>query len=546
MSRRTPRDRDERGAVLVFIAAMAVVLMMIGALAVDLGMQRVARRDMQALADVVSLDLARQLDGRTAGEIGSLQVLAEISRDRNAGTIGTGVPQVTPVLGTIDARGAFTPLSSPTQVPTAVRVRTRTAVNFAFRAGVGAADRAAVATAASSACFSVGSYAARLNAGESSLVTALNSVLGGSVDAVSYQGLGSAQVSLADLAAELSAIRPDDIVNIRQIRVKDFYLALANALTREGATAQAHLLNQTIGQHVPGNLRFDIDRILSVGQGSGSALDARLNVLDLVTAAAFAATGTNGATVPTLATSIPGFVTTSATAKVVEAPRIGCGAVGTRARTSQVGVYLTGVATPQFTVSSYTLSNIRADVKLALDVAPGSATLAMISCEPQSVELLTASGLVTPNLETVVSFVTSVSGPAGLPISITVKVPVTMTAERPPVAGRARIDMPPYDRAVTSSPRGSLLSGGSPSPVVGDPVATVTLTGTPYLLTADTKSLFRGAVSGYVMTRLLPDLDAGITTAVRNTLGMDLAGIDVFGHQQPNCNSPELVSGPND
>ena len=546
MIRCRARQRDEQGAVLVFVAAMALVLMMIGAFAVDLGLQRVARRDMQALADVISLDLARQIDGRTAGEIGGLQTLAERSRDRNSGAVGTGPAQIVSVLGTVDARGEFTPVSSPDQVPTAVRVVATTAVDFAFAIGVGDASRAAVATSASTACFSVGSYAARIRAGNAQLLTALNSVFGGTVDLASYQGLGSTQVSLADLAAELGAVTTEDIGNIRGIRVRDFYLALGRVLTRQGATAESHLLNQAIINQVPLPLVFDLAQVLTVSQGGGSAVDANVNVLDLVTGAAFAATGTNGVAIPGLATSIPGFVTTGVSATLVEAPRIGCGPVGATAQTSQVGLSLSGFATPHFTVSSYSLTSIRADVQLGLKVASGGARLTTISCTPQSVDLATASGLVTPDLQATVSFATTVAGPAGFPLGITVTVPVTMTTDRPTTAGTAHIDMPPYGVPVTSAPRGGLLSGGIPSPVIGNPTAALTLTGTPYLLSPDTQSLFRGAVAGYVAGTLLPNLDVGITTAMRDALGMDLAGVDVFGMERPNCNSPELISGPAD
>ena len=67
--RRSPRRPDDRGAVAVFLAVTVALIVGIGTLAVDLGMQRVVRRDMQALADVAALDLARELDGRTISEL---------------------------------------------------------------------------------------------------------------------------------------------------------------------------------------------------------------------------------------------------------------------------------------------------------------------------------------------------------------------------------------------------------------------------------------------------------------------------------------------
>ena len=70
VERRTGR-RGERGAIIPMVAMLLVVLIPSTALAVDLGMQRVVRRDMQAMADVVALDLVRLVDGRTAAQIRS-------------------------------------------------------------------------------------------------------------------------------------------------------------------------------------------------------------------------------------------------------------------------------------------------------------------------------------------------------------------------------------------------------------------------------------------------------------------------------------------
>ncbi len=539
---RLRRRRDERGAVLVLMAVLSVVLFTIGAFAVDIGMQRVARRDMQALADLVSLDLARQLDGRTAGEIVDLQALADRSRNRNAGAVGNAPPTVTPVLGEIAPDGTFSPVASGV-VPTAVRVLASTAVDFSIAPGSGAATRSAVATSTSTACFSVGSYAARTGPGNHQLLSLINVAFDSPVDVVSYQGLSKAHVSLAELAAELSVASPENLASLSTLKVSDFYLALARVLTRQGDTAQAELLNRNFSRTVNSLLVFDLENVLSVGQGGGSALDANLNVLDLVTGAALAATGDNGATVPVLMTNVPGFVTTSASVKVVEAPRIGCGPVGTQAKTSQVGVSLTGRSSPPLKTASYHLTATQVDLTLDLDVASATAELAAIRCAPESLDITTVSGLVTPNLTATVVISAFQTNPGG-PISFTVRVPVSMTAPRATTAGSAQVNMPPYETAVSSSPKGSLLSGGMPVPVIGPAEATLTLLGVPYPLSVSAQKEFTDAVAGYVNATLLPNLDATIAPAVRDVLGMDIAGVDLFGMARPNCTSPALVSGP--
>ena len=56
----------DRGAVIPIVALTLGVLVLSTAFAIDLGSQRADRRDMQAIADVVSLDLSRKLEGRDA------------------------------------------------------------------------------------------------------------------------------------------------------------------------------------------------------------------------------------------------------------------------------------------------------------------------------------------------------------------------------------------------------------------------------------------------------------------------------------------------
>ena len=64
------RERDERGATALIVALlMSLVLLIVSAFAIDLGMQRAGRRDMQALADLVALDMGRLIDGRTRAQI---------------------------------------------------------------------------------------------------------------------------------------------------------------------------------------------------------------------------------------------------------------------------------------------------------------------------------------------------------------------------------------------------------------------------------------------------------------------------------------------
>ena len=130
---------------------------------------------MQAIADVVALDMARQIDGRTVSAIeGDAKWLQgrDDSVERNADTIGEE-PVVTPVLGTLNSvTGVFTEMTG-TQIPNAVRVTAVSSVNFVLRDGDRAVSRSAIAQSVKSACFALGSYAARFRSGDSALVQTL-------------------------------------------------------------------------------------------------------------------------------------------------------------------------------------------------------------------------------------------------------------------------------------------------------------------------------------------------------------------------------------
>ncbi|WP_141006782.1 hypothetical protein [Nocardioides humi] len=79
---------------------LLAVLLVSGAFAVDLGMQRVARADMQALADVVALDLARELDGRTVNAlVDVLEEKKERSLARNHDMVGSAKPDLAVTMG---------------------------------------------------------------------------------------------------------------------------------------------------------------------------------------------------------------------------------------------------------------------------------------------------------------------------------------------------------------------------------------------------------------------------------------------------------------
>lgn len=366
MGRHSPSD-GERGAIVPMMAMLLVVLIPSTAIAVDLGMQRVVRRDLQALADVVALDLVRLVDGRAAAQItgGSnghptLDTALGRSVARNDDVLGDP-PRVTVKLAFMDPTThrlvtevgvdgrPVTKEALGVEVPTAIEVTAKGGVDFAFAPGRGDATRLAIAVPAPSACFRLGSFAVGVDLQDSNLLNALlpdlinNATFAGSL--VGYQGLAAAEIDLMDLVgvSGLGVASPDELLGLDALTLGEFYAAVASALQANGGDTASVTLLQTLGTKANLTRRIALRDLLDIESGNTAALAASLNVLDLVVGAAYAANGTNSLSVPGLAAQVPGLTSLTASLFVGEAPKLACGAKGrAKARTGQVGLELSG------------------------------------------------------------------------------------------------------------------------------------------------------------------------------------------------------------
>lgn len=508
--------RDERGAVVPLVAILLTTLLGITALTVDIGIQRVARADMQALADMVALDLARELDGRAASAIEpGLQAAADRSLARNADTAGDDA-DVDAELGTL-VGATFVPASGAT-VPDAVRVTATTNVDFSFRPGSGGAGRTAVASAAPVACFALGSYVARASSGDSTLLrTYLGSALGLSGTVGGYSGLAAVDVRLADLASELHAGTVDELL-ATGITVKGLYVAIANVLRRNGDAAAASLL-QTVQAAVGVNPSLTIDRLVSLGSGDDAALLSTVNVLDLVVAAAHVATGGNFVTVP-LSTEVPGLTDASLDLKVVERPQIACGrAAETVAETSQVTAVLTGTTTRSL-AGIGTLST-RVSVHLTLADATGTMTSTLCgdgtTASPAgvTVQVATPSSLASAAIDLDTSLMTTLP-----PVSVSLD-PISLQAGGATTSQDVVITVPPqsFDTAYPAHSSAIAL----PTLAAGD------LGGTGTWAHA-----VRSAVAA-ALSSLTTTVNDGLLSVLSADLGLYASGADVFALRTPSC-----------
>jgi hypothetical protein len=569
---------DERGSVTVFIALVfSGVLILIGAFVVDIGSQRVGRSDMQALADMVALDMSRLVDGSTKSTIegrSSWSATLHNSVARNSTTLGTA-PVVTAELGVLDPdTGGFTALTSGSAVPNAVRVRASTTVAFAF--GIlpsGGASRSAVGAAASTACFRLGSYAARLSTDDSSLLAGLvGSALGGSVtlDTGSYTGLAGADISLPVLAAQLGLGRVDELATT-SVSVPVLLHASAAALRQDGDSADASVLDAVAG-HVGALPDVDLGDLLHLTAGSGAAESATVNALDLLTGTAFLANG-SALSIPDLSTRLPltGTSITSAL-RVIQGAQEACGTVGASVSTSQVDLTVTGQPTSitlPATLTGLAVTAAANSTSLAVHVAPATGSLSAIVCgdatlsSPEGMDVAVTSQLATlTDLSQTLAVSGTITSPSALNgllggllggvVSVKVTGTLVLSGRTSQGAGtrtasiRVPVSPATYDEAVSTG-SGSLGVDSATATATwtsGPTVVAKSLLGTVTLNAAQNTSVLNGVVSGLttsVWTPLATAVDHNVVTPLAELLGVELGGADVYGLPRPSCTSPTLV-----
>lgn len=391
------RPSEERGAVAIVVAIVAVLILGAAAFTVDLGMQRVVRTDMQSTADTASLDMARALaNGVVPGSSGWTQALSSsISGDSTTLGHADALPagwdsstsvcnaklcaQATP--GYLDADSQFT-TTPPAGASSynAVRVTAAAAVDrelgSVFGSGSLPATRTAVAATQSGACYQVGSFALGVATNPSILAAIVGDTAAARV--LDSNGLATASVSLLGLAAQLGAVTPEQLLAIPNLTIGSVLTASAAVLTRAGDTSSVNAADQLLQLKTDlGSLASTpthLGQLLALGQGDTSALDADIDVLDLVTGSAIAANGVNGVSVPGLTLVVPTLGTLTAKLYLTAPPVIGCN--GGDATSAEGYIELTG------SLGVPLLASLK-NVSLTVSLANASETLDLSrQCDP--------------------------------------------------------------------------------------------------------------------------------------------------------------------
>lgn len=579
------RQRDQRGATILFVTVFLAVLMMSGAFVVDLGMQRVARSDVQAVADVVALDLARQLDGRTVDQLTPvLDAASAESLARNADVIGADSPDLDYELGYMGPSG-FVPMSAG--VPTAVRVVAEAEVAFAF-AGVtgedsGSTSRSAAAESSSTACFRLGSFVAAIRAGDSTVLDPLNELLGVNLDLVSYRGLADADLRLSQLAANPTIGSPEALLQ-GSILYSDLLRVMADALAKEGNgtnTVAIDALDKLIKSQVTTTVgMISLANVLHVSPTDKAALEVTLSVLDIVGSARLS-DGQYFLGVPNIQGGVPGvgWQYTGAI-YLVSAAELACGAPNTPAATADTA-QLDGIVGVEFTnlpsISPPGLGTLQTPKGNGfLEIEAGSGTGALISpppvycgadtvADPSAFAVQVASSLASYKLNANVSVkadvqltnliglgltsvITNLLGnilllgsKVSLEVDVTLSVGVQLSASTSTVG----LSIPPNDVTPVTTGSSMNLSMATLTPTVtsvkigGKAANLASVTAVTNLITHELVTAGQGFVEK-TLTPLVSNINTMFIGPVSRMIGLRLGGADVFA-VEATCGLPRLV-----
>lgn len=585
--------RREQGAVAVFLSlVICFVMVPLAALAVDLGSQRVARRDAQAVADTVALDMARTLGGGTT----PTDAMAQARAASISGVAGSA-PTVHVYTGYLGAgatflsnqslgcdgttsNGYFTAPPAGTS-PNAVLVTVTGSVPFSFHSGSGGVCRSSIAGIKSTACFKMGSWAARISSSGSSLLAPLNSILGVNLALADYQGLAVETVTLADLGAD-SHIGSVDQLLTGGVTYGNLVLAALDVVSRNDPTNTATIaaLNKlaTASAAVAGTVKLG-QSVVSAASSDAAALEMKLNLLDILTGTALAADGSYGITASMLQVQAPGLGNVaSSTLKITQAAQQGCGAPGDPAAQANSSQLSGDILIPAFQSNSVnlpgpgpTLKTQTASADLTVNVGNAAGQLAdPIVCgagttaSPHQIGVNVSSGLGTLALNGVIPATLDTSLLSLYSVHFDYKFNISAGLTSSSGSTTATLKIPPNDTTPVSTGSGfqvpsnytvaadqanskvtvTLLSGvpvfsGTLAAAL-DPATGLISTLVSSLLTTTTNAANALSTSiASTMTALIGNLNS-LLGPYADALGLSVGGADLFAVKSPVCNSPVL------
>lgn len=587
------RRPDARGAAAILMAVLTCfVILPISALAVDIGQQRVVRSDMQTAADTVSLDMARLLGS------GTTPTDAVAQSDFANSALG-GTPTLKVFTGYIDPSATWvsnqslgcgstrynTYFQNPSVVgkpANAVLVAASGSTKFSLSRGSGAACRSSISNAYLQACMAMDSYAAALKSGDSAVLGPLNKWLGTSIDTTVLGSSGILTTNL-NVLSFLNILKTEvgvgsvDQVLTSQVTAAQVVQAEIDALNNQGGTATlaAQVLQTQILGHVGAIAGINVGSLLGITAGSGSALGATVNPLDLAGAAVALANGSSAIALSVTPGNLTGLAVTVTVGsrplrvclgdgmqsmgqtKVTASANINSGVTGavTNAVNSLSGL-LSGVlgllggllGADTYDVPQVTLGTVTASVSLA----QASGQITALTCSggsPTSMSVLEQASL-APAIVTIPITVSETRhfGSIFARQSETRSATLTLTISTQPQADQTRSDTLaiPGDYDTGKAGPSNDLSVGSLA-VTSSMTPDVQFSNGYFLLGKMLKSV--SDTTNALQTNLVAPLESavvtpllnGITSSLKSLLGVTLAGSTYTPLRTPSCNTPQIV-----
>ncbi|MDN8650360.1 TadG family pilus assembly protein [Stenotrophomonas indicatrix] len=389
-------SRPRGGMSVTMMLVMIALLAMLGL--IEIGFLFWAKRDAQKVVDLAALAGAQRLDlCRPDNADNSAARQNALAQNTFPGQVQIQCGNWNATRGTADH---FSPSVDAVNPRNAVRVIAERGVLPFFGQNSGLPTLRVQAVAKRSeptAVFAVGSQLLRTN-GNSPLMATLRLVGLDVTNAtiLSYDGLAQATVTPSGLlaalgipvTADLSVADFNRLLSVNRISLAQLVNATATVVGRETAVGvQLQALSNLVGT------RLDINQlnillgsqngggglfaqVISPDGTIGSALESRVNVLDLVTAAISIANDGNGVQVQGL-----NLLGIDVKAGVVEPPSIAIGGVGARAYNAQMRLMVDVDSDRLFAIGPLlNLLGTRLHLPLHVDVANAMGTLTSIQC----------------------------------------------------------------------------------------------------------------------------------------------------------------------
>ncbi|WP_207883922.1 pilus assembly protein TadG-related protein [Pseudomonas sp. 30_B] len=426
------RER-QRGAIGIMAAGTLLLALICLALVVDTGRLYLEQRKLQRVVDSAALETATR-SGMCGSQVpAQIQTYAASSAASNGFVPGSGDSlvatlgsiQLVKAYGVDDARRNFVPggnMADSVRVLATHTVPSSVILNlaslFTDASTTTTLSAQAVARRTAMAGLSAGSGVLSLDSSNSALLNGLlGSLLGTSLnlDVTTYQGVAGANVSLRALSQQLQAVgvnleagKVDSLLGANVTAAQLLQAMVSAADASQLAQVNTALLNTALASiNVPA-AQLTLGQILSVvapGSVRDSALDAGVNLFDLMMATVLLANQNHAVTVPAQTLSIPGLASQTLSLTVISPPQIvfgypgknGAGTWRTQATSTQVRLEA------KVHVDLLDLKLVTVDVDLKVEIAKGTAALESIQCggvgKPVEVDIQAKPGIATLALD---------------------------------------------------------------------------------------------------------------------------------------------------